>query len=366
MTTPRIEIDLARLHHNAETLVRRLGARSVGVTGVTKVTLGSTEVARTLLHAGVVAIGESRIENVEALRRGGITAPITLIRSPLMSQVDRVVEHSDVSFNTEPDVIEALSVAAVRQDRIHGVVLMVELGDLREGILADDLEAIAATTSRLSHLELRGIGANLACQNGVVPDDRNMAQLSSLVASVERRIGAPLITVSGGNSASLEWAMSTGGIGRITDLRLGESIHLGREPLGRTAIDDLHLDVYTLVTEVIEAKVKPTAPWGDTGQAAFGRVRSTPSDFNGTTRVIAGVGRQDIDPDGLVAPVGMAILGASSDHLVLGSHDPSPRIGTELRLPIRGYGTLLRAMTSPFVTRQYLAAGQPSPQVVPA
>jgi predicted amino acid racemase len=184
-----------------------------------------------------------------------------------------------------------------------------------------------------------------------------MAQLSSLAGSIERHVGGPLLTVSGGNSANLEWASRTRDTGRINDLRLGEAIHLGREPLGRTAIDDLHVDVYTLVTEVIEAKVKPAVPWGDLGQAAFGTVGSSPSDGVGLTRVIAAVGRQDIDPDGLGPPSGMVIVGASSDHLLLCSHDPPPRIGSELRMRIQGYGALLRAMTSPFVARQYLQPG---------
>ena len=139
MTAPRLEIDLAKLHHNARTLVDRLGARGVAVTAVTKGTLGSTAVAVELLRAGVRGLGDSRIENVEALRDAGVTAPITLIRSPMPSQVDRVVAHADVSVNTEMAVLRLLSAAAVGQGRIHGVVLMVELGDLREGILPGDL-----------------------------------------------------------------------------------------------------------------------------------------------------------------------------------------------------------------------------------
>ena len=37
--TPRLEIDLDKIHHNARTLVERLAKRGISVTGVTKVVM---------------------------------------------------------------------------------------------------------------------------------------------------------------------------------------------------------------------------------------------------------------------------------------------------------------------------------------
>lgn len=355
MTTPRLEIRLDLLHHNARHLVDTLGARGIGVTAVTKATLGSPEVARTLLSAGVTGLGESRIENVEQLRSAGITASITLIRAPMLSQADRVVAHVDTSLNTEPAVLAALSEAAVAKGRTHGVVLMVELGDLREGILVEDLPAVVDQVLALDNLELRGIGTNLACQNGVVPDDANMATLSGLVSRVAIRTGRPLPVVSGGNSANYPWATSTADVGAVNDLRIGEAVLLGVEPLGRSPIAGLHTDAITLVGEVIECKAKPSKPWGTTSQTAFGH-RPAPVDTGTSDRVIVALGRQDIDPEGLRPPPGVACIGASSDHLVL-TVDRSVStlgVGDEIRFSV-DYAALLRAMTSPFVTRSYLS-----------
>ena len=103
MTAPRLTIDLNKIHHNAGTLVQRLDDRGIAVTGVTKATLGSPEIANTLIRAGVRAIGDSRMENIEAMRLAGVTAPMTLIRSPMLSQAHRVVTGADVSLNTELD-----------------------------------------------------------------------------------------------------------------------------------------------------------------------------------------------------------------------------------------------------------------------
>jgi predicted amino acid racemase len=352
--TPRIEVRLDRIHRNARTLVGRLGARGITVTGVTKVTLGSPEVARTLVEAGVSAIGESRVEGLERLRAAGITAPLVLIRSPVPSQVDRVVAAADVSVNTEPDVLSALAEAARRQGRVHGVVLMVELGDLREGILAADLEQTARQVLGSPHLDLRGLGTNLACQSGVVPDAAKMAELSALAESIERALGTRLVTVSGGNSANLAWAFGADDVGRVDDLRLGESILLGTDPLDRRPIDGLHVDAFTLVAEVIEAKVKPTQPWGAVGHSAFG----TPprADDRGlANRAIVALGEQDVDPGDLTPPPGITVLGASSDHLVLETGRLSLEPGDEVRFGV-GYRALLRAMTSPFVATAFHGA----------
>jgi ornithine racemase len=351
-SAPRLEIHLDRIHHNARVLVRRLGRRGISVTGITKATLGSPEVARELVRAGVSAIGDSRIENIESMRQAGLTAPMVLIRSPMPSQADRVVAHADVSLNTELDVIDRLSVAAGGQHRQHGIVLMVELGDLREGILPGDVEAVVRRTLRLPHLTLLGIGTNLACQNGAAPDQRSMDELSSLAASLETTFGLSIGTVSGGNSANLDWVEATDEVGRINNLRLGESILLGREPLRRQPINGLRTDTVALIGEVIEAKTKPTRPWGDLHQNAFGQ-RPAVLDRGDTSRVIVALGHQDVDPAGVTAPAGMTVLGASSDHLLIDTGTTRPAVGTEIRFEL-DYRALVRAMTSPFVTRHLL------------
>jgi predicted amino acid racemase len=339
MSTPRLEIDLEGIETNARTLVGRLGVRGIGVTGVTKATLGSPKL--------------SRIENIERLVRAGVPATMTLLRSPMPSQAARIVQYADVSFNSELDVISSLSAAATAARRTHRVVLMVELGDLREGIMPGDIVSAARETLRFPNIQLVGIGANLACQSGVVPDERNMAELSALVEPIESSLGVRLERVSGGNSGNLAWALSGADVGRINELRLGESILLGREPLHRRPIDGLRLDAFTLVAEVIEAKLKPSLPWGEIAQSAFG-TRAPAADRGDIEQAILAVGRQDIDPDGVQLPAGMELLGASSDHLLLNSGGSRLPVGSTLRLRLN-YSALVRAMTSPFVEKVVLS-----------
>lgn len=353
MSTPRLEIDLGKIEQNARKLVGWLASRGIGVTGIVKATLGSPAIAQALLRAGVKRLGDSRIENIEELRRAHICAPIILVRSPMLSQVGRVVRSADASFNTELDVIAALSTAARHEARTHGVLLMVELGDLREGVMPKDLLDTVKRMLRLPNIALSGIGTNLACRNGVRPDISNMAELSSLADAIDAAfadsLGGPIRVVSGGNSANLDWAMSDSDPGRIDDLRLGESILLGREPLGRRAIDGLSTDAIRLVAEVIESNRKPSQPWGSVAQGAFGEVPHGP-DRGWVRQAILGIGRQDIDPDDIHAPPGIEVRSASSDHLIIECESRHLEVGTEITFEL-GYSALLRAMTSPHVSR---------------
>ena len=347
--TPRVEVDLGAVEHNAATLVAALGRRGIGVTGVTKSVLGSPRVAAALLHAGVTGLGDSSIGNIERMRRAGITAPMTLIRSPMRSEVERVVASAEVSLNSEIEVIERLSAAAVTSHRTHGIVVMVELGDLREGVMPGELAGVVRRTLTLPNLSLRGIGTNLACQSGASPGEGNMAELSALATTIEATFGITLDVVSGGNSANLDWALGATDTRRIDDLRLGEAIVLGVEPLHRRPLDGLRTDAFTLVAEVIESKVKPSVPRGELAQSAFGAV-TPPRDRGPVRRTIVAIGRQDVAPDGLRAPPGVEILGASSDHLVVLDEGDRYPVGAEVEFGL-DYGALVRAMTSPFVAK---------------
>jgi len=348
MSAPRIEIDIGKIEHNATHLVDVLAKKGIGVTGITKATLGSPRIAAALVRAGVRALGDSRIENIEAMRNAGIGAPMRLIRSPALSTVERAVAHADLSFVTELDVIRALSTAAGAAGVVHGVVVMVELGDLREGVMPDDVDHVVEAVLGLRNLSLDGIGTNLACRSGIAPDTTNMTALSELASSIETTFGIPLRVVSGGNSANLNWSLSAAPPGRINDLRLGESILLGCEPLHRTPIIGLHTDAITFVAEVIESKPKPSMPWGDLAQTAFG-TRADPVGHGTTFQTILAAGQQDTDPAGLRPSTGIEVLGASSDHLVVDSGQRIP-IGSEMRF-LPNYSALLRSMTSPFVAK---------------
>ncbi|QYM75101.1 alanine racemase [Leucobacter luti] len=366
--TPRLEIDLDAIENNTRTLTNTLTPRGIRVVGVTKGVAGSPHVAAAMMRGGAHGIADSRIDNLEALRRAGVGAPISLVRTPILSQVSRVVELADFSFNTELTVLQALSEAALAAHMKHRVVLVAELGDLRDGIPASDLVAVARAVLRLPGLTLAGIGANLACMSGVIPGDRNMGELSELACRIELSLGVALDTVSGGNSANLGWVSATADTGRVNELRLGEAILLGTDPVRGEPLPGLSPDVMSLVGEVIEIQTKPAQPWGDRlATTAFG-----PAPVGSTAGIvrqaIVAIGRQDAALESISAVDGYRLLGMSSDHLALDIGAAALSVGDEVRFHI-GYSSLLRAVHSRSVDTQLLsgvAALHSGPTRVPA
>jgi predicted amino acid racemase len=343
---PRIEIDLFKIFYNAKTLVGRLAKKGISVTGVTKASLGSPEIAAAFVRAGIESIGESRVENIERIKSAGVKAKTCLIRSPMMSQANQVVRSADMSLNSETQVIRSLSSAAQQFGRMHEVVLMIELGDLREGIMPSNVLKTVREISRFRNIALKGIGTNLACRHGVMPDADKMESLSCLADEIEKAFGLELEIVSGGNSANLDWAFSGARIGRINNLRLGEAILLGVEPLGRTPIEGLYTDAFSFVAEVIESKVKPSLPQGSRGQNAVGKTVAV-EDRGSVPQSILAVGLQDTDVSGLTPLSSGQILGASCDHLIFESYC---LVGTEIRFR-PNYSALMRIMSSDSVVR---------------
>lgn len=352
MPGPRLRIDLSKILHNVRTIRELYGSRGVGIMGVTKAVLGLPAVARTFVRGGIDTLGDSRLENLQRMRDAGVKARFVLLRTP-PSDAPAVVQLSDVSLNTELRTLQALSAASVAASRIHRIVLMIEMGDLREGVPAADLPRLFAAANTLPGLEVIGIGCNLACYGGIAPDDDNMAALSRLAADLERTFHRRLEIVSGGNSANHEWLTSTAAPGRVNNLRLGELLLLGRETLERRAVPGLYTDAFTLTAEVIEANVKPSVPRGTRCQDAFGRVPVF-EDRGDVPRAIVALGRQDAWVPGLRPRGDLTILGSSSDHVILDASRRRLEVGDEVELDL-DYGALLAAMTSPFVRKEVIS-----------
>ena len=301
-----LSIDLDKITDNARRVVAALGG--LHVVGVTKVTCGSPEVGRAMLAGGAQALGESRLENAARLRAAGIAAPIWLLRSPTPALAAEAVRLTDVSLESELETVLALERAAGEAGKRHGVIAMVDLGDLREGMLPADLPAFVAAVERLDHIELAGIGVNLTCYGAVCPTPGNLGELARLAALVERRLGRRLTFVSGGNSGSIGLTVAGGMPAAINNLRVGETILLGVDTLTREPTLGLHLDAFVVEAPVIECLVKPSMPAGETAQDAFGN-RPAFVDRGLRRRAICALGRQDAPPDGLV-PARLARRGA--------------------------------------------------------
>jgi predicted amino acid racemase len=344
---PLLEINLSIVEQNTRAVASLCRKNGIEVAAVTKAFGGNPQIAQAYLDAGLKTVGDSRLDNLERLK--GLPCEKWLIRSPSPREAERAVELCDASLNTEWETIQALEKAAKAAGRRHKVILMLDLGDLREGYLSkEDLLRDAERARRSPYLSFYGIGANLACLNYVLPDEEKLALLSETA----RESGAEV--VSCGNSASID-LMARGGVPKGMGLRLGESLLFGRERANYQRIEGTRGDAFLLTAEIIELKEKPTMPWGVVNRDASGALHSL-SDAGIRKRAILSLGKQDIDIEAM-EPIdpGIKIFGASGDHLALDVTDAQSeaKVGGTVTFAL-GYYAALRAFTSPYVTKKIL------------
>ena len=347
-----LTIDLARIADNTRRVVEALPG--VEIVAVTKVCAGSPEVGAAMLAGGAHALAESRLENVARLREAGTTAPIWLLRPVAPGLAAEAVRLTQVSLASEITLVEALSRAAAEAGVRHSIVAMVDLGDLREGMMPADLPAFLARADTLEHVDIVGIGVTLSCYGGITPTNENLGELVALTKAAEAQLGRKLL-ISGGTSTTIDAFLVGQMPERIDNLRVGEAIVMGVSPLTRERILGLHTDALTLSAPVIECKVKPSKPRGIAAQDAFGN-RHVFEDRGLRRRAICAIGRQDVPP-GDLTPLDsrIQVLGASSDHLILDVEDlpVPPKVGESIEFR-PGYSATLALFTSEYVRNEYV------------
>lgn len=351
---PRVIVNRAHLRENVRVIKALCGEQGIAVTGVTKVFGGAPEIAQTFIENGIAMLGDSRIENLQRLET--LKAEKWLIRPPMPSEAAQVIRYADVSLNSELTTILALEAACQTQKRRHRVILMADLGDIREGFVDyDELTEVARQTEALHYVALFGIGVNLTCFSFIQPDSDKMRQLVSIARRVEEAVGHPLAMVSGGNSATIDLMLRGGICEGVNNLRLGESLLFGKERAKYRFLPGTHHDVFTLECEIIEIKQKPSMPWGEIGADSYGNYPHF-VDFGVRTKAVCALGKQDFDVE-TSRPVdeGIRILGASSDHLMLDVTNSVRQyhVGDVISLEL-GYFSTMRAFTSCYVKKVYL------------
>jgi predicted amino acid racemase len=352
MSHPYLAIDLDKIEQNARVIVALCRAHGIDVVGVTKCACGYPAIAQAMRRGGVVTIGESQLENIQRLKSAGVAGPFMLLRLPSPSEAEEVIESVDVSLNSEIASLAALSEAAQRRGRRHDVIIMVDLGDLREGLWPRDVTSFVREALRLPGIRVAGLGTNLACFGGVVPSENNMRRLSELAEEIERNFSVKLDWTSGANSSGLN-LIATGRMpARVNQARIGEAILLGRETTHRRPWPDTFQDAFSLHAEILELKRKPSAPIGERSEDAFGHLAAF-ENRGEIERALVNIGREEITIEGLTLhDQRLKILGASSSYLVVDtSAAPGAfKVGDELSFALN-YGALLTAMTSEYVKK---------------
>jgi len=350
---PRLNIYLDKFYQNTSFFVDMSKDNNVDLMSVTKCFCGDIVLAEQQVEAGVKYLADSRIQNLIKMKDIGV--PKVLIRIPMQSEVSSIVKYADISFNSELETIKKLNEEAKKQEKIHKILVMIDLGDLREGILPENIDKIVKKIIKLNNIKIIGFGVNLTCYGGIIPSEDNLGKLVEISENLEKKYNLNLEIISGGNSSSIYLFDSKKMPNRINNLRLGEAILLGRETAYGNNIEGTFDDVFVLEAEIVELKTKGSVPIGEIGMDAFGNKPSF-KEQGFILRAILAVGQQDVNYDGLV-PVDskIEILGASSDHLLLNLENTNKnyKVGDTIKFKV-DYGALLKLYTSEYIEKNYI------------
>ncbi len=358
---PKLVIDLKKLEDNLNAvgkITKEDGGCSMMI--VTKGLCADLEMAKMVAANDYVDfVADSRVKNIASYADivRGEGKKTVLLRIPMHSEVAEVAKYVDLCFNSELSTIRLLNEEAAKLGKVQDILLMIDLGDLREGIFFQNEDLIYEAVEEILAMEninLYGIGVNLTCYGAIIPKNDNLSQLVAIAEKLEAKYDIKLEMVSGGNSSSI-YLVGKGELpAGINNLRLGESFLLGNDTAYETKLPGTVSDGLILQAEIIELKEKPSLPIGEVGVDAFGE-KPYYEDRGIMKRAIIGIGKQDTDL-GSMTPCDpqIEIMGGSSDHIILDvtNADKEYKVGDIVEFEL-GYGGMLKTATSAYVERAY-------------
>lgn len=330
---PRMVVDLKKLRHNLDVVIGDCRKAGISVCGAIKGFNGLPEAVGVFAQAGCAQLGTSRMRQIKELKALGVDASYLLLRIPMISEAEDVAEYADISLNSDLTVLKALDAAAGKIGRKHGVIIMADLGDLREGFWDKDelADCAAYVEENLSNLELKGVGTNLGCYGSIKPTVEKMNELIRVAELVEGRIGRKLEIISGGATSSYPLVLEGIMPERINHLRIGEGIinDYDLPEIWGLEIRNMHQDIFVMEAEVIEVREKPSHPVGEICIDSFGR-KPEYVDRGIRRRALVAAGKLDYALNDKIFPQieGAEVIGASSDHMILDIQD----CGTEIHV----------------------------------
>lgn len=356
---PALYIDKEKIYENAKCVVDLCRKNEIGVSGVIKGVNGIESVADSFIRAGCTEIASSRLEQLVDLKKHRPEVKTMLLRLPMKNEINEMVRFVDVSLNSEKNTVDLIEKACEKYVKEHQVILMLDLGDLREGFFYPDelFELAIHIEKNLKHLKLAGIGTNLGCYGSVKPTEKNLGLLCALAERIEKEIGRRLEYISGGATSSLPLLVSGKMPERVNNLRIGEGILLNMDlpEIWEVKIDGMHQDTFILKAQIVEIKEKPSYPVGELFIDAFGN-KPVYEDRGIRKRALLALGKQDFALEDKLIPLDpdIVVIGSSSDHMIVDIEDSKHHYNIGDTVGFRMfYGPMLHLCSSEWVRKAY-------------
>lgn len=344
-----------KLHHNYAYLDALFRENGIEWAIVTKLLCGTEKYLKEVIGLGIKEVCDSRISNLAKIKSIQPDIATVYIKPAAQEIIPELVKYADASFNTEYHTIKMISDEAVRQNKTHKVIIMIELGDLREGIMGDHLMDFYESIFQLPNIKVTGIGANLNCLYGVMPSTDKLIQLSLYKQLIETKFDQQIPWVTGGTSVVIPLLPKKQVPKGINHFRVGEALFFGLNLFTGETIPGMEADVLKLYAQIIEITKKPKLPIGELEKNPSGEIYQVDEEDYGKTayRAILDIGRLDVDEEFLIPEDdNITMTGASSDMLVieLGEHPKDYKVGDMIGFRLKYMGAL-SLLNSSYITK---------------
>lgn len=353
-----ITLNKKKLKHNFTQLQTLFESENIAWAVVGKLLCGNTLFLEQVLALKPKQICDSRVSNLKCIKQIDPNIETIYIKPAPNGSISEIVAFADISFNTELETIKLLSQEAVKQNKLHRIVIMVELGELREGVLREDLISFYEKVFSLPNIEIIGLGTNLTCMYGILPNNDKLIQLSLYKEVLELKFNKKLPFISGGASVTIPLILNHQLPKAINHFRIGETLFMGTNAYDGSKYENYEQYVFKLHAEIIELHEKPMMPNGETGINMTGEKIEFNPEWEDVTkfRAIIDLGLLDIDMEHFF-PINPdhQVVGSSSDMMVidLDSNPEKLKVGDTIPFHM-DYMGILRLMNSDYVEKKVI------------
>lgn len=344
-----------KLRHNFHFLDNLFRENGIEWGVVSKLLCGNKVFIQELINLGVREMHDTRISNLKVIKQMCTDVQTVYIKPPPKRSIHSIVKYADVSFNTDFSTIRMLSDEANRQGKFHKIIIMIEMGDLREGVMGDELLDFYENVFLLPNIEVIGVGTNLNCLNGIMPSVDKLVQLSLYKQMIETRFNREIPWISGGTTVAVPMVIKKQIPKAVNHFRIGEALYFAKDLFNDGVIHGMHADVFRLYAEIIELYEKPLVPTGQQMENPSGNMPVYEKEDYGkkSYRAILDIGLLDCNPQYLVPEdEQVKIIEASSDMLVLnmGKNDQHYKVGDLISFQLKYMGAL-GVMNSAYISK---------------
>lgn len=353
-----ITLNRSKLKKNYNYLNSVFAKKDIKWSIVTKMLCGNKLFLKEVLNLGIKQVCDSRITNLRRIKKIDNSVETIYIKPPSKRYISSIVEFADISLNTEIETIKLLSAEAKKQKKEHQIIIMIELGELREGIMRENIVEFYSKIFELENIRVVGIGTNLTCLNGVLPNQDKLVQLGLYKQLIELKFGKKIPYVSGGSSVTIPLVLDGILPKDVNHFRIGETLFLGTDVYNNKPYDNMEHGVFRFYSRIIELHEKPLVPSGKMGNNVSGDTKEVDTEKRGerSFRAIIDLGLLDVD-ENHIQPIddSVSIIGGSSDMFVLnlGDNDNDYKVGDLIEFNTDYVGTL-RLMNSKYIVKEVI------------